>query len=455
MGKRWWEKKNQEGKIYLLVAILLSTLMLVGGVSWIAWAGIQQENGIYGWYAAGGKWIKLTATSTGLFNTNLSGDLTPADGMANPTTAIRSGSYGFLYNGTTWDRLRGDTTNGLDVDVTRVSGTVSVASDLTPGAGMSNPTTAIRTGAYNFGWNGTTWDRLTTTTAGDGIGATGILAIQPYFSIGGTQWNRWTGIALSSNIPSTTAAPYLSAAMRTTGSTSVYPVKDVVEGDDLTTGLPATGLYGFDGTNWDRTKIDANGNLKVSVEEGGFTGSVTPADNLATPTDAINSAVYLMGYDTATWDVIRTASVGSNAPATGLLANVIYGYDPDGNNYDPIEVDTSGSLFVNTGALDHSIDNVAILPDNLIATKNITTATSTVVNGADGDLLSVIVGVGATSGTFILYNDADCASLPAALGTFDASLSGLQYNFNFPFSAGMCIVTNTTANIFVKYRDNP
>lgn len=34
---------------------------------------------------------------------------------------------GMLFNGTTWDRLRGDVTNGLDVDVTRVTGTVTTA----------------------------------------------------------------------------------------------------------------------------------------------------------------------------------------------------------------------------------------------------------------------------------------------------------------------------------------
>lgn len=31
----------------------------------------------------------------------------------------------FMYNGSTWDRVRGDTTYGIDVDVTRVTGTVT------------------------------------------------------------------------------------------------------------------------------------------------------------------------------------------------------------------------------------------------------------------------------------------------------------------------------------------
>lgn len=42
-----------------------------------------------------------------------------ADATANPTVPT-VGADNLLYNGTTWDRMRGDTTNGLDVDVTRV-----------------------------------------------------------------------------------------------------------------------------------------------------------------------------------------------------------------------------------------------------------------------------------------------------------------------------------------------
>ena len=48
-----------------------------------------------------------------------------ADATANPTAPI-VGAANLVFNGTTFDRARGDTTNGLDVDVTRVSGNVAV-----------------------------------------------------------------------------------------------------------------------------------------------------------------------------------------------------------------------------------------------------------------------------------------------------------------------------------------
>jgi hypothetical protein len=47
------------------------------------------------------------------------------DGATNPTTPM-IGANAMLFNGTTWDRMRGDITNGLDVDVTRVTGNVTI-----------------------------------------------------------------------------------------------------------------------------------------------------------------------------------------------------------------------------------------------------------------------------------------------------------------------------------------
>jgi hypothetical protein len=43
-----------------------------------------------------------------------------ADAIATSGNNIRAASMAYLYNGTTYDRMRGDTTNGLDVDVTRI-----------------------------------------------------------------------------------------------------------------------------------------------------------------------------------------------------------------------------------------------------------------------------------------------------------------------------------------------
>lgn len=54
------------------------------------------------------------------------GSTTPADAFANPTTAGLQFDLLAGFNGTTWDRLRSSTANGLQVDVTRVQGSVAV-----------------------------------------------------------------------------------------------------------------------------------------------------------------------------------------------------------------------------------------------------------------------------------------------------------------------------------------
>lgn len=43
-----------------------------------------------------------------------------ADAYTNETDLEQNWTFNSLYNGTTWDRMRGDITNGLDVDVTRL-----------------------------------------------------------------------------------------------------------------------------------------------------------------------------------------------------------------------------------------------------------------------------------------------------------------------------------------------
>jgi hypothetical protein len=68
-----------------------------------------------------------------------------ADAAANPTTPT-VGAANLVFNGTTWDRVRGDTANGLDVDVTRLpalaAGTNNIGDvdilSIVPGTGSTN-----------------------------------------------------------------------------------------------------------------------------------------------------------------------------------------------------------------------------------------------------------------------------------------------------------------------------
>lgn len=88
------------------------------------------------------------------------------DNFANPTTTSVMG-MGMVYDGSAWDMLRGDSTNGALVnlgtnnDVT-VTGTVTADTELPAAAVLADATanpTVPTVGSGNLTFNGTTWDR--------------------------------------------------------------------------------------------------------------------------------------------------------------------------------------------------------------------------------------------------------------------------------------------------------
>lgn len=148
-----------------------------------------------------------------------------ADGVAvsatghQPTLAHLVG-----FNGTTWDRLRSDTTNGLDVDVTRVQGTVAVSAASLPlpsgaatEATLSTLNGKIATlqdlstdaidvdssvfGAFNYGWNQSagSWDKwrmIGDNSDGVGTAGTGHMQVMSHgMYYNGSTWDRFRGDA--------------------------------------------------------------------------------------------------------------------------------------------------------------------------------------------------------------------------------------------------------------------
>jgi hypothetical protein len=88
-------------------------------------------------------------------------DTDPGDAEPNSGNAIHAESRTYVYNGTTWDRVRGDISNGMDVDVTRVGGNVTVVGAAASGATLSgNPVLAA-------GSDGTNARTLSVTTTGE------------------------------------------------------------------------------------------------------------------------------------------------------------------------------------------------------------------------------------------------------------------------------------------------
>jgi hypothetical protein len=110
---------------------------------------------------------------TGAVDTELPAAAALADNAANPTVP-GVGAFGMVFDGSTWDRMLGDATNGLLVnlgannDVT-ISGTPTVDTELPAAAALSdafaNPT-APAVGAFLMGYDGTDWERIRVTNTG-------------------------------------------------------------------------------------------------------------------------------------------------------------------------------------------------------------------------------------------------------------------------------------------------
>jgi hypothetical protein len=91
------------------------------------------------------------------------------------------GTSPYVFNGLSFDRVRGDTANGMDVDVTRISGT------LTPSDAFANPTDISKMWTLNSIFNGSTWDRMRTASS-DSL-STGLLAAGN-LTFNGSTWDR-------------------------------------------------------------------------------------------------------------------------------------------------------------------------------------------------------------------------------------------------------------------------
>lgn len=113
----------------------------------------------------------------------------------------------YMFNGTAFDRVRGDTTNGLDVDVTRMPGGAQ-----TPADGFANPSTFQGTWSLNGAFNGTTWDRIRT-AAGDS-NSTGVLAINNGLFTG-TNFARERSISATNNTATTSIGTAYSTPLST------------------------------------------------------------------------------------------------------------------------------------------------------------------------------------------------------------------------------------------------
>lgn len=122
------------------------------------------------------------AVSSVTADTELPAAAALADNTATPT-APAVGAFGMVYDGATWDFMRGTAADGVQVNS-------ELAAAVAAGDSMSNPTTAPVI-AHLASWSGATWQRLQS-PGGDSHSGTSLLGIgNMMWGIAAGVWERW------------------------------------------------------------------------------------------------------------------------------------------------------------------------------------------------------------------------------------------------------------------------
>ena len=259
----------------------------------------------------------------------------------NLTTGILVGGT-YLFDGTNWDRARGDITYGLDVDVTRMP---AVVGNKTPSDAYANPTDHVGTWSLSGVFDGTNWRRWLLSIHGDNLTtATGGNVAAFGYGYDGTNWDR------------------LKAGVTNADDVAV----------DATGGfLGVRGLgYVFDGTNWDRIRGGADNSANPTM---GKISVLNSRANAAAPTWTENYQVPLsvdlsgnlrtLAGQSGTW----TVQPGNTANTTAWLVTGAGGTFPVTGTFWQATQPVSGTFWqatqpVSGTAADNSVNSTTKLP---------------------------------------------------------------------------------------------
>lgn len=226
----------------------------IGAVSWlygfngVTWDQLQVD---------ASKFLKVncaTGCSSGTFNNN-------SDNVATSATNGQAAAWLYVWDGATWDRLYGDSTNGAKVQVTNATEAI------TPSDAAANPTTSVPIIGFGMVWNGSTWDRLPGTTAGVKTNIAQINGVTPLMGAGATGTGS-PRVTISDNnaIYETVAASQTGQALGATGAAGDYLSHCVIYPVTTSPGVVTV----FDGTS------SATNNVIAFAGGASSTSNLTP-----------------------------------------------------------------------------------------------------------------------------------------------------------------------------------
>lgn len=260
------------------------------------------------------------STAAGLLTTcNIASDNVEVAGVV----ALDTQSFGYIFDGTTWDRIR---------SANVISGTT--------GDGL------VGSGLMVF--DSTNWQRAGTSGGISGTPGAGLLGVGPML-FDGTNYVPWRA-GLGDNNSNTGFGWIGLQIFDGTNYDRLYSANGAA--NTTGTGLLGSGLMCFDGTNWQRviTATVANASLGVGLLGAGLllhdANNYQRWNTINAETDGISGGhagqVAIWLYNGTTFDRLRSASSLAGTIGTGLLGVNVLAFD--GTNYNRCVSNAAGNI---------------------------------------------------------------------------------------------------------------
>ena len=298
---------------------------------------------------------------------------TQADDVANTSDGLQATAFGYMFDGTAWDRMRGTSVDGLLVNLGANNDVTVTSGSITANAGTNLNTSAL---ALEAGGN-------LATIAGAVAGAEMQVDVVAALPAGA---NNIGDVDVLSVIPGVGATNLGKAVDDASGATDTGVALLVVRDDALTTLTPIDGDY---------TQLRVNSTGALHVTGGG--GGTEYTEDDAAPANPVAAALSLVrqdtpaGLTTADGDIVTAR--GTNFGA--MFCQII---DSAGAFIDTF----GGGVQYTEGAVDASITGTAIMlegaADTLVAAPG-TAADGMLVNLGTNNDVTVTGTVTANAGT--------------------------------------------------------
>lgn len=274
--------------------------------------------------------------SSSVVDTELPAAAALADNAATPT-APAVGAFNMVYDGATWDLLRGTAVDGMLVnlgtnnDVTVTSGSITADTELPAAAALADATanpTVPGVGAFMMGWNGTTWDRVDTANTGrlqvdvvTGGGSNASILVDNAGFTDATSSVTGVGYIFDEVAGTALTENDIAAARIDSKRAQIHVIEDATSRGQRwaisATGRGSMDLTGVGGAAIALGQTTMAASLPVTIASNQssltvdteLTAVAALADATANPTITSISG-YLMGYNGTTWDRVRTANTG-------------------------------------------------------------------------------------------------------------------------------------------------